>query len=149
MQFYPLIRRVVKFHRPLRMSAMPPSRVCSPIGGSFYLANHPTVWQNHWFDSLLSHNEMHFKYSAFWSFKTFISPRSELVVWGSAALKQLGFSISSVQCIYRSLHLYWWMIKTKLSSSALDWLKAFSVQDLESWLINWDGFLCESRDWKY
>lgn len=96
-----------KFHRPPRMSVMPPSRGSAPIGGSFYLANHPLFDKT--IDSTLfcSLNEMHFKCYAFWSFKTFFfismipAPGRRISCFSTSRP-----SISSSLCIYRSVQLY-------------------------------------------
>lgn len=53
--------------------------------------NHPLFDKSHWFNSLLLLNEMHFKCSAFWSFKTFFISRIRAVVWGSAVCQLWGF----------------------------------------------------------
>lgn len=119
-----------KFHRPPRMSVMPPSRGSAPIGGSFYLANHPLFDKT--IDSTLfcSLNEMHFKCYAFWSFKTFfLSPWSQLLVGGSAAFQHLG--LPSVHlCVFIALCSC--TMKTKLPLMPVNWLKAFGIQGLES-----------------
>lgn len=95
-----------KFHRPPRMSVMLLFRGSAPIGGSFYLANHPLFDKT--IDSTLfcSHNEMHFKYYAFWSSKTFFISMIRAPGLRISCFSTLRPSIGSSLSIYRSVQLY-------------------------------------------